>query len=219
VVPPSRPLDFGDAKRALRGFYDRGDAHETLYAGCHFVRWKVAWESCCVQPRHASRARLEWEHVVPAALLGKRDVAWREGDPACRDRRGRPYHGRRCARLASPRFRAVEGDMHNLFPTLGELNEARGHAPMGLVAGEPRRFGACDFEVEGGVVEPRAAARGEVARAYLYMADAYPDLELLGPGERERFMAWSAADPADAAERARSAFIAGVQGNDNPYIR
>jgi deoxyribonuclease-1 len=215
VEPPTRPLSFSAAKKELRRLYAEGP-QRTLYADCVFEGWKVDWSRCCFVPERASRKRLEWEHIVPAAAFGRGFVEWTEGHPACVDARNRKFHGRKCARRASEAFRHAEGDMHNLVPSIGEINERRGHAPPGLVEGEPRMFGSCDVEIDT-LFEPREGARGDVARAYLYMAAVYPSMSLAAD-ERAMFMRWHAADPPDDMERRRNAFIEEAQGNHNPWI-
>jgi deoxyribonuclease-1 len=72
-------------------------------------------------------------------------------------------------------FRRIEADLHNLTPAVGELNGDRSNLPYGIVAGEPRLYGACNFEIGGKarVTEPREEVRGDAARIWLYMADSY----------------------------------------------
>jgi deoxyribonuclease-1 len=219
VAPPRTPLDFREAKQQLRALYDRGGEATTLYAGCPFRRWRVDFKRCCFSPRGRRGRELEWEHVVPAAVLGRRIDAWQHGDPRCVSKRGQPFRGRRCARRVSERFRHLEGDMHNLFPALGAINNARGKAAFGLIDGEERAFGRCDLEITADLIEPRPAARGDIARACLYMDGAYPDLDLLDEPARRLLTGWSQADPPDDWERRRNEHIALVQGNRNPWIR
>ena len=57
----------------------------------------------------------------------------------------------------------------NLRPAVGELNADRSDLPYGEIEGEDREYGSCDFEVQGGIAEPEASDRGEIARTYLYM--------------------------------------------------
>jgi deoxyribonuclease-1 len=71
----------------------------------------------------------------------------------------------------------MEAELHNLVPSVGELNAARSNLPYGEVPGEPRGYGACDFEVAGGVVEPAIEVRGDLARVYLAM-DLWYDIGL-----------------------------------------
>ncbi len=67
-------------------------------------------------------------------------------------------------------------------PSVGELNADRSARLYGVVAGEERAYGACDFEViatgEGephvrGAAEPMPSIRGDVARVWFYMSEKY----------------------------------------------
>ena len=217
VRPPSSPLTFTEAKRELRALYADGQ-HRSIYGDCPFQGWSLDWSRCCLDPEPGPRRRLEWEHAVPAAALGRHLPSWKRGHARCIDSRGKRFRGRRCARLASSWFRQVEGDLHNLFPAIGVLNEARADHGIGLVAGEPRRWGRCDFEVAAGRVEPREGARGDIARAYLYMNAAYPEVKVMDASLGELLLQWHRSDPPDAWERRRNDFAAARQGNRNPWI-
>ncbi|MCC6526299.1 MAG: endonuclease [Polyangiaceae bacterium] len=174
----------------------------------------MASAGCCFR----GKVELSWEHAVPASAFGRSFSAWRDGDPACVDARGRHFKGRKCASKVSAEFRRLEGDLYNLYPAIRALNEARGDRPLGEVEGEERRFGACDFELGPDAAEPRPAARGELARAYLYMDAAYPGLGLVGAELRPLLLRWDAEDPPDAWERERARRIAAIQGNENPFV-
>jgi len=146
--------------------------------------------------------RVNVEHVFP--------MSWATKELGCGDRD-------RC-RLTSDRFNRIESDMHNMFPALKEINEARGAYAFGLLKGERHLVRGCDFELNhrDRRVEPRPQVRGDIARAMLYMSDRY-DLKLY---ERQRRMLedWDRLDPPDAEERRRNAVIGRIQGNPNPLI-
>ncbi len=219
--PKPRASSFYEAKKLLRKLYDPVMT-TTLYAGCPISKWTVDYQRCCYRP--GKRARLEWEHVVPASAFGRHFEAWKRGHPRCVNKRGKSFRGRRCARRASARFRSMEADMHNLYPAIGAVNGARGHLPLGLVQGEARSpeqgsFGSCDIEMDGEQLEPRPAVRGEVARAYLYMDGTYPDFGIIEPAVRPLLLRWHKADPPDDWERKRNAYIAAIQGRTNPWIK
>jgi deoxyribonuclease-1 len=76
----------------------------------------------------------------------------------------------------------------------------------------------CDFEVdfEARVVEPRPAARGNIARAMLYMEERY-GLEIF-QRQREMLLRWHEEDPVDDEERRRNALIRDLQGEGNRWI-
>ena len=102
---------------------------------------------------------------------------------------------------------------------MGELNGDRSNKPYGEVAGEPRLYGACDFEIGGkpSVTEPPDNVRGDAARIWLYMSDTYK-IKITAP-QRAMFEAWSKQDPVDAWERLRNERVFAAQGNRNPYVK
>ncbi len=110
----------------------------------------------------------------------------------------------------------MEAELHNLVPSVGELNADRSNLPYGEVPGEPRAYGDCDFEVADGLVEPAIGVRGDLARIYLAM-DLWYDIGLT-PEERAQFEAWSAADRPDMWEAERDRRIEIVEGAGNPFV-
>jgi deoxyribonuclease-1 len=108
--------------------------------------------------------------------------------------------------------------MHNMYPARPELNSARGSLAYAEIEGEERRHGACDFEKDDRArrVEPRPAARGEIARAMFYMQHTY-GLPIY-PRQGETLLRWHRADPPDEAERRRNDAIARLQGRRNPFV-
>lgn len=223
--------NFDDAKKNLIRLYAKAPARVDLYCGCNFVEaghgFRVDLAGCgYVAAREPERAeRIEWEHAVPAAAFGHAFVEWREGSDKCVDEKGHKFKGRQCARV-NPDFSRIEGDLHNLFPVVGEVNGLRGDLPMGLpdssarhrANGDSFHFGKCGSAVENGVFMPRPEAHGELARAYKYMNASYPELHLIDDAHRELFDRWDAEDPPDAWERERNRQIAAIQGNPNPFI-
>ena len=100
--------------------------------------------------------------------------------------------------------------MRNLVPAVGELNGDRSNYRFGMIPGEPRAYGACDFEVDfkARVVEPRPEVRGDIARIYFYMAERYG--LRISSRQKRLFEAWDKQDLVDAweAERVRRIEIA-----------
>lgn len=243
--PPSGPVGgsgnhgiraFDEAKRELGRIYVAAGQHIDLYCGCSFAveprhGMRVDLAACGYVPaRDAARAeRIEWEHAVPAAAFGHTFSEWREGHPKCVDGKGKKYHGRKCARVASAEFARIEADLHNLFPVVGEVNGLRGDLPMGVLDPPDRahahaggagtfRFGGCQSTIDRGVFMPRREVRGDLARAYKYMNVSYPERRLIDDAHRAVFDAWDSEDPPDAWERERNKRIAARQGNSNGFI-
>lgn len=108
--------------------------------------------------------RVEWEHVVTASWLGRQRSCWAEGHALCVKKNGTPFKGRKCClkNRVDAKFLAAHNDPHNLFPAGGEVNGNRSAYPYGTVEGEPRCYGACDFEVGGKTAVVRAMTRNEL---------------------------------------------------------
>ena len=109
--------------------------------------------------------------------------------------------------------------MYNLVPAVGFINQKRSNLPYGEIPGEKRKFGSCDFEVENGLVEPLPNIRGNIARIYFYMNNAYPDRIKLNKEELKMFKAWDRSDPVDKWECTRCRRIERLQGNENPVLK
>ena len=222
---------FDEAKKELGKIYAAANQHTDLYCGCSYATepghgMRVDLAACGYVPaRDAARAeRIEWEHAVPAAAFGHTFAEWREGHPKCVDSKGKRYHGRKCARVASAEFARIEADLHNLFPVVGEVNGLRGDLPMGVLDPSAHassgtfRFGGCQSAIEQGVFMPRREVRGDLARAYKYMDKSYPERHLIDDAHRAVFDAWDRDDPPDTWERERNKRIAVRQGNANGFI-
>ena len=65
-------------------------------------------------------------------------------------------------------------------------------------------------------VEPRPAARGNIARAMFYMQETY-DLKIFRR-QAELLKRWHGEDPPDRDEKRRNQAIAEIQGNRNRFI-
>ena len=211
------PSSFSSSKKILaKKVYQDAD-RITFYCGCDFkdqaipdkpgrTRLAPVADSCGLQPRkNANRsARIEWEHVMPAWEFGHQLQCWQEG-------------GRKGCRKDSV-FKQMEADLYNLVPAVGELNGDRSNFRFGMIEGEPRVYGQCDFEVDfkARVAEPPEAVRGDIARTYFYMAERY-DVRI-GRKQRQLFEAWAAQDPVDETELLRARRIEAIQGHTNPFV-
>ena len=97
-------------------------------------------------------------------------------------------------------------------------NGDRSNYKFGMIAGENRVYGQCDAEVnfKQKRFEPTPTRRGDIARAYFYMADKYN--VRLSPQQQQLLQAWNHLDPVSPAEIAKNRWIKSVQGNANPFI-
>jgi len=215
---PNTPKTFSKAKKLLYGKVYKGH-RETLYCGCSYTKHrKVNLNSCGVKPRkNAKRAkRIEAEHVFPASQFGNYRQCWRE--KICTKKNGKKYKGRKCCEHSDPVFKAAHNDLHNLFPSVGEVNGDRSNYKWGSVQGEIRSYGKCNFEIDRQrkIAEPPESSQGEIARTMLYMEKTYGFR--LAKSKKKMYKAWSKADAPNAWEIERNKRIKAIQGNGNTFI-
>lgn len=133
-------------------------------------------------------------------------------------------------------------DLHHLFPTDGMTNRIRSNHPYGIVdsnvsytSSNGAKLGECSAESNygwhGQCFEPSDAYKGDVARAYFYIAVAYANRLMssrnptpavhgasLAKWQDALLRKWHHDDPVSAKEQARNDQVHLVQGNRNPFI-
>lgn len=207
------PQTFEQAKAETRQFvYHDQTKAGTFYCGCEW-QWagrsggRVDLESCGYQIRsQENRAvRIEWEHVVPASNFGRARQCWQNG-------------GRKNCNATDPVFNAMEADLHNLTPSIGEINANRSNYNFGMLPSTPKQHGACDFKVDfkGRTAEPRDEVKGRIARIYFYMHDRYNIR--MSKQQQQLLMAWDKQFPVTERERERDRRIASRMGHNNPFV-
>ncbi|WP_041770498.1 endonuclease [Metapseudomonas resinovorans] len=113
-------------------------------------------------------------------------------------------------------FPYMLADLHNLYPEQSRVELARRNALFGTVGeGGQSKLADCDLKSAYQLLEPRDAAKGNVARAIFYMHSEY-DLPIVG--QLQMFQQWNRLDPVDDEERARNDQIEFLQGNRNRFI-
>jgi deoxyribonuclease-1 len=206
---------FRKAKEIAREqiYFDQNRGRSgSVYCGCDW-EWKgesggpVDWASCGYQVRAQEHraVRTEWEHIVPAWLLGHQRQCWQVG-------------GRKNCVATDPLFHDMHVDLHNLTISIGEVNADRSNYRMLPASGEPPRHGACPSRVsfKDRQFEPRDASKGLVARVYFYMHDRY-GLPMSRQQERV-MMAWNRQYPVTRWEVERAQRIDAVQGTRNDFV-
>lgn len=215
-----RIASFSKAKKAMREVYKGNES--SIYCGCTYNGSAVNLANCSFKPKKPKKKRsrrIEWEHLVPAKRFGDSFSEWKDGHQLCVDKKGKSFKGRNCARKLSVPFRLMESDLYNLAPAIGEVNAIRSHLPVTQLKNKTqnRIQGYCKTVISSDGIEPRDAAKGQVARAYLYMAKTYPHHVQLSPQEKSMFDSWHQKFPPSKEERKRSERITLQQGNSNPY--
>jgi deoxyribonuclease-1 len=133
------------------------------------------------------------------------------------ERRLAQHFGCRSSRLCrnNPQFTDIYQDRHALFPVtrLAELDRRR--TLFGDLPDTTNKNAHCGYKQSFQVFEPPVNAKGDVARAMLYLHERY-ELPLLGT--LEMYQRWSREDPVTDEERQRNNVIEKLQGNRNPFI-
>ncbi len=149
-----------------------------------------------------------------AQVFDTKGTAWQFGHQRqCWQDGGR----KNCAK--DPVYRKMESDMHNLQPSVGEVNGDRGNFMYSQWNGGEGQYGQCAMKVDfkEKAAEPPARARGAIARTYFYMRDQYN--LTLSRQQTQLFNAWNKMYPVTDWECERDERIAKVQGNHNPYVQ
>ncbi|OCG44879.1 deoxyribonuclease [Gilliamella sp. Choc5-1] len=202
--------NFNSAKTHLTKLYKSNPEQTEFYCGCEFSfnnkKGTINFTKCGYKPRknQARAERIEWEHVMPAENFGRHLQCWQDG--------GR----KNCKKDIT--FNKMEGDMHNLQPSIGEVNGDRSNYHYSQFTKEFNQYGSCktavDFKTR--KFQPREKIRGKIARTYLYMSDKYKIN--LSDQEKKLMAAWDKMFPPEKWECERNKHIAKIQGNDNKFI-
>lgn len=222
ITVPHNNTSFSKSKKLMEQVYY--DNMFSFYCNCQYsyqitdksIKAVVDNKSCGYMPRkNQKRGKyIEWEHVVPAWAFGNTRKCWRE--EICTDKYGNKYKGRKCCTKIDKVFKAMEADMYNLYPAVGELNADRKNYKYGIIPGEERKYGACDFEVADKLVEPKEDIRGDIARTYFYMEKTYN--VPISDKQRKLFEVWDKQDKIDEWEIIRAKRIEKIQGNRNTFV-
>jgi deoxyribonuclease-1 len=185
----------------------------TKYCGCPYESKGVSGgvidtESCGYDGSQAKYKNastvLDWEHVVPASLTPARQMdCWVDGSRS------------QCEKN-SQEAKNIIFDLHNLVPSVGQANRIRSDSRYGIIEGEERKLGSCDFEWTKDIVEPSEVIRGDLARVWLYMN--YKHDVVISEDEYIMFLMWSINDPPNEWEFTRNARIKELQGNSSAFV-
>jgi deoxyribonuclease-1 len=211
---------FNKAKKALmKSVYADEANRQTIYCDASFdIKKNVIAPAGFTSKTHVKRSkRIEFEHIVPAQNFGKAFKEWREGHPECTNKKGKAFKGRRCASKMNNDYRYMQADMFNLYAAIGSVNALRSNYNFQMITGEKSDFGSCEMIIDNKKAQPPEIARGRIARAYLYMDQAYSKFTL--SKQQMRLMtSWDKQYPVTEKECSRAEIIAKVQGNTNQVI-
>lgn len=208
-----RHRNYRGASQVLAQVYT-GDLAKDLYCGCPYSgKQNIDTVPCGFRPRENPRRksykrarRIEWEHIVTAHNMGHFRPCWRDG-------------GRKNCTYNDPTFEMMEGDLHNLYPAIGEINGDRSNFMYSQWTNSPEpMYGSCETVVDFKLkkVQPRKEIRGLIARVHFYMENQYG--VKLSNQDRKLFEAWDKMYPVTKEECERDRRIEKKQGNRNPFV-
>ena len=108
----------------------------------------------------------------------------------------------------------MQADLYNLFPAIGSVNAYRSNFNFVMMPSEKSDFGACNMRIENKKARPPKRARGQIARAYLYMEDAYKKFKM-SAAQRKLMAAWDKKYPVTTWECERNKRIEKLQKSNN----
>lgn len=120
---------------------------------------------------------------------------------------------RQCSR--KPEFKAAYEDLHNMYPIERKVLLDRRGSQFDEDADDSLIPNECGYIISYLQFEPPDHAKGNIARALIYMADKH---KLPLPTNIQVLQKWNKIDPPDEVEKARNMKIRAMQGNTNPFI-
>ncbi|MBO6258545.1 MAG: endonuclease [Succinivibrio sp.] len=193
------------------------DKPMTLYCSCPIIftqsssnkkGYMVRPDDCGYKIRQDKKRanRIEAEHIMPAYDFGHQMKCWQS--------KGRRQN---CSENDA-QFQRMEGDLHNLYPSIGEVNADRKNYHYGDWNAKPGMYGKCPMVVDNQLklAQPPHSSRGIVARATLYMAERYHIK--ISAEQQKLFLSWNKMYPPTPNECLRNKLIASVQGNENHFV-
>lgn len=164
------PLDFEEAKKSLLEIYQENRV--TFYCQCDFDSYGQIISLGPYLPKNTpdSQLKLEWEHIVPASLLGKELSCWdKESCPV------KVRSNRQCCRATSEEFREREANLYNLVPSIKLANRLRSNYKPGIVIDKQSARRVCQILIDKKrrIFEPDDNLKGFIARTYLKIDKIY----------------------------------------------
>ncbi|MFT5297097.1 MAG: deoxyribonuclease-1 [Colwellia sp.] len=192
----------------------------TIYCGANFdAKKKVTPPLGFTTTKYLKRSKkIEWEHVVPAENFGRTFSEWRDGHKQCINSKSKAFKGRRCAEKVNTEYRYMQADMFNLYPAIGAVNALRSNYNFTMLPSAKSDFGSCAMKIDNRKAEPPEIARGQIARTYLYMAEAYKRYNMSN-SQRKLMGAWDKMYPVDDWECARVKKISSIQRSENNIVK
>jgi deoxyribonuclease-1 len=215
---PSTMVSVESAKKEQKRIYFQGNHNKTLHCECMFDRQLQVHANTCIHSTENllttnKPAVVFWVHAMPMNKFAAGLRCWDKFSCAFAD--GKPKKSSQCCKEISPKFKSMQADMHNLFPSAVPKGETAMDSSSPLFGGN-KEYDFCGGSDEEKITRPRRGIRGDIARAWFYMSRQYKlsiadDLE-------DQLRSWHLEDPPDAWEQDRNTSIEIIQGNRNSFI-
>ena len=196
------------------------DAKISFYCGCKFDQDLLVHLPSCkyIPQKHTKKPmKIEWEHIVPASYFGKqmKSGCWTKKPCSIKNNK---VTGRKCCLLIDPLYRTMHNDLHNLVPSIAEINAARKDYRFGYVNNKEQKYKSCPIKIDPNlkIVEPRDEVKGIIARVYLYYYTTYNIF--ITPNQLILFKKWNNQFPPTPFEFMWNNKVAQIQKNDNEFI-
>ena len=233
------------------GYYDRMDgkraaalkaaakecvrAHQTLV----YTDLPNYWQYSDVYPELIDGCKRWWDMYSDAVYLIRKGQSGKSSFSANRMQREHSVPKSWWKQGGSVEYTPAYSDMWNLYPSDGAANQAKLNYPLGLTASTSfnngvTKVGGAQTGYGGGssnVFEPADEYKGDFARAYMYVATVYDDINwvinymyrkeaypTLVPWARDMLLQWCRMDPVDQKEIDRNNVVEQYQGNRNPFV-
>ncbi|WP_286306144.1 MULTISPECIES: endonuclease [Methylophaga] len=110
-----------------------------------------------------------------------------------------------------------QSDLYNLYPAIGAVNAGRSNHNFTMLPQAKSSFGSCALKIDNRKVEPPEAAKGVIARTYLYIEQRYKRYKM-SKQQRKLMEVWNKQYPVTEWECKRAERIHHIQGNINILV-
>lgn len=197
------------------------------------------WQYTDVYPELYGSARRWWDMYSDAVYLIEEYQTGRQSFSANQMQREHCVPKSWWKKDGDVEYTPVYSDMWNLFPSDGKANNAKSNYPLGMTQSTTFDNGVSKVGIPaegygGGatrVFEPADEYKGDFARAYMYVATVYDDINwvveymyeptaypTLKGWALDMLLEWHRNDPVSSKEVDRNNNVEKQQGNRNPFV-
>ena len=211
----TRLIHFGLAKSILKNEV-YGKKNTTFYCKCSYQQKSIKLDTCKILTKKYKKrkTRLEWEHVVPAHAFGQSFSEWRDAKKKCPKTKSK----RKCAAQKSLLFKEMEGNLHNLVPSVGAANALRSNYSFSDTKSGFDEICKNRLWIGERKVNVHNDIKGDIARIYFYMDNKYPGRGIISKKNRKLYQSWNLLDPVSSEECILSRKKSLLQGSQNHFV-